>query len=345
MILGIETSCDDTSVALVDMTGAILFHRVHSQENLHGTYGGVVPEVASRAHVDVLPAMVRSALQETATSPSRLQGIAVTRGPGLLGSLLTGIAFAKGMAAPLRLPLIGVDHVQAHLRACLDSMETLEGKAIGLVISGGHTHLFRIERWPDMDLLSQTVDDAAGEAFDKGAKILGLPYPGGPSIQREAAKNTLPLLALTKKKIRTENPLDFSFSGLKTAFTLTVRKTVVDERMRALLAASLQQAIIEHVMDRIERIVALESPAHLLVGGGVSANGLLRDRLDAFAKDRGIALHLSPLSLARDNALMIAQHGRERFLAGNYTPYPYESFSPYPRETTDIRVKKSVPQS
>ena len=345
MILGIETSCDDTSVALVDMTGAILFHQIHSQENLHGTYGGVVPEVASRAHVDVLPAMVRLAFRETSSSPSALQGIAVTRGPGLLGSLLTGISFAKGMAVPLRLPLIGVDHVQAHLRACVDSMETLRGKTIGLVISGGHTHLFRTERWPDMELLSQTVDDAAGEAFDKGAKILGLSYPGGPSIQKEAEKNTLPLLPLTKKRIRTENPLDFSFSGLKTAFSLLVRKIGVDERTRSLLAASLQQAIVSHVMDRMEQVVSQEFPTHLLVGGGVSANALLRRSLDAFAKSRGVSLHLSPLSLARDNALMIARHGRELFLSGHYTSYPYESFSPYPRETTDVRVKKNVSHS
>ena len=344
LILGIETSCDDTSVALVDMTGAILFHQIHSQESLHGTYGGVVPEVASRAHVEVLPSLVRSAFLDTGLSPSQLQGIAVTRGPGLLGSLLTGISFAKGIGSAFRLPLIGVDHVQAHLRACVDSMESLRGKAIGLVISGGHTHLFRIENWPTMELVSQTVDDAAGEAFDKGAKLLGLPYPGGPSIQKEAEKNTLPLLPLTKKRIRTENPLDFSFSGLKTAFSLLVRKTELNERTRPLLAASLQHAIVEHVLDRIEQTVIQESPSHLLVGGGVSANSLLRKKLQVFSEQQGMTLHLSPLSLARDNALMIARHGRELFLSGMYTPYPYTSFSPYTREASDVRVKKTVLQ-
>ncbi len=327
------------------MTGAILFHQIHSQESLHGTYGGVVPEVASRAHVEVLPSLVRSAFRETGSSASQLQGIAVTQGPGLLGSLLTGITFAKGMGVPFRLPLIGVDHVQAHLRACVDSMESVQGKAIGLVISGGHTHLFRIEKWPSMDLISQTVDDAAGEAFDKGAKLLGLSYPGGPSIQKEAEKNTLPLLPLTKKKIRTEYPLDFSFSGLKTAFSLLVRRMELDERTRPLLAASLQHAIVSHVMDRLEQAALQESPSYLLVGGGVSANALLRRSLEAFSKRQGVTLHLSPLSLARDNALMIAQHGRELFLSGNYTAYPYVSFTPYTREANDVRVKKNVLQS
>ncbi|MHB1927271.1 MAG: tRNA (adenosine(37)-N6)-threonylcarbamoyltransferase complex transferase subunit TsaD [Leptospirillum sp.] len=341
MIIGIETSCDDTSVALVDMTGAVLFHRIHSQENLHESFGGVVPEVASRAHVDVLPSLVREAFSVSRTRPGQLAGVAVTRGPGLLGSLLTGMAYAKGLAAPLKLPLIGVDHIGAHLRACVESADEIRGKAIGLVISGGHTHLFRIDKWPELILLSQTVDDAAGEAFDKGAKILGLSYPGGPSIQKEALRNTLPLLPLTRKNIRTESPWDFSFSGLKTAFALLVQKVGVTSLTRPQLAASLQQAIVSHVMDRMEKIVASESPDVLLVGGGVSANALLRSRLEELALTCGMDLCLSPIPLARDNALMIARHGRELYLAGQYFAYPYKALFPYPRDLSDVRSRKT----
>lgn len=340
MILGIETSCDDTSVALVDKTGAVLFHQTHSQDNLHSNYGGVVPEVACRAHVEILPGLVREALKKASILPADLHGIAVTQGPGLLGSLLTGIAFAKGLASGNRTPIIGVDHIKAHLRASIFSPGDLQGKSIGLVISGGHTHLYRISSWPKLEKISQTVDDAAGEAFDKGAKLLGLPYPGGPSLQREAEKNTSPILSLTKRAIRTENLLDFSFSGLKTAFALLVRKMEVTDANRPQLAASLQEAIVSHVMDRIERIVSLESPDHILVGGGVSANALLRERVTALCLSRGICLHLSPLALSGDNALMVANLGAEVLLSGIFYPYPYIDLTPFTRDRSDCRPGK-----
>ncbi|MHB8422528.1 MAG: tRNA (adenosine(37)-N6)-threonylcarbamoyltransferase complex transferase subunit TsaD [Leptospirales bacterium] len=342
MILGIETSCDDTSVALVDKTGAILFHHTHSQDNLHRSYGGVVPEVACRAHVKMLPSLVREALQTASISPSDLSGIAVTQGPGLLGSLLTGISFAKGLASPDRIPIIGVDHIKAHLRASISSPDELGGKSIGLVISGGHTHLYRISSWPKLEKISQTVDDAAGEAFDKGAKLLGLPYPGGPSLQHEADKNIFPILSLTKRAVRTENALDFSFSGLKTAFALLVRKSGVTEENRPQLAASLQEAIVSHVMDRIERVFALETPDHLLVGGGVSANALLREKLKSLCREKGICLHLSPLELSRDNALMVANIGAEILLSGIFHPYPYFDLIPFTRDRSDCRSGKST---
>ncbi|MHB1287442.1 MAG: tRNA (adenosine(37)-N6)-threonylcarbamoyltransferase complex transferase subunit TsaD [Leptospirales bacterium] len=344
MILGIETSCDDTSVALVDKTGAILFHHIHSQDSLHEAFGGVVPEVACRAHVETLPYLVKEAMKSGGLSYSDLSGIAVTQGPGLLGSLLTGISFAKGLASAYRIPIIGVDHVKAHLRAAIPSPDALSGKSIGLVISGGHTHLYRVSDWPDLVKISQTVDDAAGEAFDKGAKLLGLTYPGGPSLQREATKNTLPILSLTKKSIRTEGPIDFSFSGLKTAFALLVRKVGVSDETRPLLAASLQEAIISHVMSRLERVIEAESPDHLMLGGGVSANSLLRDRVESLCTKKNVRLHLSPLPLARDNALMVAMMGGELLHSGYYHSYPYHDLVPYTRDRSDFRYEKKFPE-
>ncbi len=340
MILGIETSCDDTSVALVDKTGAVLFHHIHSQDNLHESFGGVVPEVACRAHVETLPRLVQEALEKSSVSYADLSGIAVTQGPGLLGSLLTGISFAKGLASGYRLPIIGVDHIKAHLRASISSPETLHGKSVGLVISGGHTHLYRVSRWPNLVKIAQTVDDAAGEAFDKGAKLLGLPYPGGPSLQIEAQKNTLPILPLTKRAVRTEDPSDFSFSGLKTAFALLVRKLGVTDETRPQFAASLQEAIVSHVLNRLERVIEVESPDHLLLGGGVSANALLRKRVEELCAIRGVSLHLSSLSLARDNALMVARLGGELLSSGSFYPYPYYDLIPYTRDRSDHRFGK-----
>lgn len=331
-------------MALVDKTGAVLFHHIHSQDYLHGAFGGVVPEVACRAHVEILPFLVKEAMKSGGLSYSDLSGIAVTQGPGLLGSLLTGISFAKGLASAYRLPIIGVDHVKAHLRAAIPFPDVLSGKSIGLVISGGHTHLYRVSDWPDLVKISQTVDDAAGEAFDKGAKLLGLAYPGGPSLQNEASKNTLPILSLTRKSIRTEGPIDFSFSGLKTAFALLVRKLGVTDETRPQLAASLQEAIVSHVMSRLERVIEAESPDHLLLGGGVSANSLLRAKVESLCMKNNLRIHLSPLSLARDNALMVARLGGELLHSGSYHPYPYFELVPYTRDRSDIRYEKNLPE-
>lgn len=327
-------------MALVDSTGAILFDQVLSQDSLHHDFGGVVPELACRAHAEILPALLRETLSTANVRCDSLEALAVTRGPGLLGSLLIGIGFAKGLAFPGKLPIVGVDHIKAHLRATFKNDKEISGKSLGLVISGGHTHLYRVLAWPHIEQISQTVDDAAGEAFDKGAKLLGLPYPGGPHLERIAKSNDQPLLPLTRGPVRTDHPLDFSFSGMKTAFFHLVKKVGITEYTLSNLAASLQSAITAHVIQRMEKALDEEQPDHLLVGGGVSANMHLRDALQDLCESRKVIIHLSPRSLARDNALTVALLGRELLDLGQYSRYPYVDLVPFTRSGHDSRKGK-----
>lgn len=332
-LLGIETSCDDTSVALVDETGATLFLETLGQESLHERYGGVVPEVASRAHAQILPVLVQKAFQQTNTDITDLFAIAVTRGPGLSGSLLVGVSFAKGIAFPHSLPIVPVHHVIAHLRGAFDSTADLRGKTLGLVVSGGHTHLYDVTHWPKLKMISRTVDDAAGETFDKGGKLMGLPFPGGPEIERMARSNTRPVFPLTKGPIRTEDPLNFSFSGMKTAFSLKLRQVSIstDERLssedQSLWADSLQTAILDHLFSRIARVVEAESPNTFLLGGGVAINRVLRERMSALCQKKGIHLLMAPPKLCGDNALSIALIGLDSMRQGLFTPFPYRELS------------------
>ncbi len=328
-------------MALVDSTGAILFDQVLSQDYLHRDFGGVVPELACRAHAEILPALLREALSTANIHFDSLDAMAVTRGPGLLGSLLIGIGFAKGLAFPRKLPIVGVDHIKAHLRATFKNAKEISGKSLGLVISGGHTHLYQVKAWPQIEQISQTVDDAAGEAFDKGAKLLGLPYPGGPHLERVAIANDRPLLPLTRGPIRTVHPLDFSFSGMKTAFFHLVQKVGVSESTLPNLAASLQGAITAHVIQRMEKALDEEKPDHLMVGGGVSANMHLRDALQDLCESRNVSIHLSPRSLARDNALTVALLGIDLLELGQYSRYPYVDLVPFTRSGQDTRKGKN----
>ena len=332
-LLGIETSCDDTSVALVDETGATLFLETLGQETLHERYGGVVPEVASRAHAQILPSLVQKAFQETNTDISELLAIAVTRGPGLSGSLLVGVSFAKGLAFPHEIPIVPVHHIIAHLRGAFDQISDLHGKTLGLVVSGGHTHLYDVTRWPKLKLISRTVDDAAGETFDKGGKLMGLPFPGGPAIERMASVNTRSILPLTKGPIRTEDPLNFSFSGMKTAFSLKLRQTihanagVLSCEDQSLWADSLQTAILDHLFSRITKVIEAESPDTFLLGGGVAINRALRTRMEKLCHQKGINLLMAPPKLCGDNALSIAMIGLDSMKQGLFSPFPYRNFS------------------
>ena len=334
MILALETSCDDTSVALVDLTGAILFHRSLSQISLHAPFGGVVPELASRTHALHLPRLVEEAFRESGREISELSAAALTIGPGLSGGLLAAIAYLKGLCFFSRIPLIPVHHVRAHLRVAVGSLDEIPPEALGLVVSGGHTHLYRLSRWPDLELLARTTDDAAGEAFDKGAKALGLPYPGGPEIERLASRHEGPVDRLVKS-IQTPSSFDMSFSGLKTAFVSLVSREGKEPERQPFLAASCQEAIISHIIDRVGKALRHFHPPALLVGGGVAANGAFRKALEALCGETGVSLHVAPRPLCGDNAVMVALMGLEIFRSGQFSSFPYDEIGPRPRWDED----------
>ncbi|MBS0195857.1 MAG: tRNA (adenosine(37)-N6)-threonylcarbamoyltransferase complex transferase subunit TsaD [Planctomycetes bacterium] len=318
LILGLESSCDETAAAVVESGRRVLSSVVASQTDLHAEYGGVVPEIASRAHVERVLPMVREALAQAGVGLGMIDAIAVGNRPGLIGCLLVGVAAAKALAWSLGKPLIGIDHVQAHLYSGLlesDADATLP--ALGLVVSGGHTSLYRIESWTHFVRLGATMDDAMGEAFDKAATILGLPHPGGPNLDALSRTPGANERAVDFPISRiAPGSLDFSFSGLKTAMLYAARGVpgaratppppLTDQR-RADLAASFSRAAVQAVLIKLDR--ALGEPAQysaLYTGGGVTANSRLRRELAGFAEQRGIALHLPPLKYCVDNAAMIA---------------------------------------
>ena len=319
MILAIETSCDDTCAAVVD--GArILSNVVSSQAEFHERYGGVVPEVASRHHLELLNAVVAAALDEAGAELADAYEIAVTQGPGLIGALLVGLSSAKAIAAAHRKPLIPVDHLHGHVAANFLDPDPLEPPFLCLIASGGHTLLAGVREPGAFETLGSTVDDAAGEAFDKGARLLGLGYPGGPAIQR-AAEDGDPE-AFEFPVAMSERGLDFSFSGLKTSLVYRVRDLGPEEteRRTADLAASYQRAIADQLVAKLERAARSEEWPAIALGGGVAANAELRDRTSALCGELGLRLKLVPISLCTDNAAMIAS-------AARFTePIPYPDY-------------------
>ena len=309
MILAIETSCDDTCAAVVD--GArILSNVVSSQAEFHERYGGVVPEVASRHHLELLNAVVGAALEEPGVELAEIDSIAVTQGPGLIGALLVGLSSAKAMAAAHRKPLIPVDHLHGHVAANFLEPDPLEPPFLCLIASGGHTLLAGVREHGSFETLGSTVDDAAGEAFDKGARLLGLGYPGGPAIQR-AAEGGDPG-AFEFPVAMSERGLDFSFSGLKTSLVYRVRDLGAEEteRRRADLAASFQRAITGQLVAKLERAARSGDWPAIALGGGVAANAALRERTESLCGELGLRLKLVPISLCTDNAAMIASAAR-----------------------------------
>jgi N6-L-threonylcarbamoyladenine synthase len=306
LILGIETSCDDTCAAVITRDGDICANVISSQ-GVHDRYGGVVPEIASRHHLELIGAVVDDALGQAGATFSDLELIAVTRGPGLVGALLVGLASAKALAAAHELPLAPVDHLHGHVAAGFLAPEPFEPPFLCLLASGGHTLLAHVsDRGPGFEVLGQTLDDAAGEAFDKGARLLGLGYPGGPALERLARGGDPE--AFEFPIARGVPGLDFSFAGLKTALLYRVRELSPEElaRRRADLAASYQRAIVEALALRVERGLAQTGLRRLAVGGGVAANGPLRERVGALE----VALDVPPIALCTDNAAMIASAGR-----------------------------------
>ena len=306
MILALETSCDDTCAAVITVEGEIKANVISSQ-GIHDRFGGVVPEIASRHHLELIGPAVEDALAQARVALADLELIAVTRGPGLVAALLVGLATAKGLAAAHELPLAPVDHLHGHIAAGFLGPAGLEPPFLCLVASGGHTFVARVsDRGPDYEILGQTLDDAAGEAFDKGARLLGLGYPGGAALERLAREGDPEAFAFpTAARLR---GLDFSFAGLKTALLYRVRDLgeAEAERRRADLAASYQRAIVESLALRVERALASTGLEGLAVGGGVAANGPLRERLAGL----GVKLSVPPRELCTDNGAMIASAAR-----------------------------------
>jgi N6-L-threonylcarbamoyladenine synthase len=301
LVLGVETSCDETAAGLVTADGRALANVVASQAELHARYGGVVPEVASRRHLELVAPVVAEALGEANVELEDVDGIAVTRGPGLIGALLVGLSAAKALAWSRRLPLVPVNHLHGHVASLYLQPEPVEPPFLGLLASGGHTLLLEVRERSGFSVLGTTLDDAAGEAFDKGARLLGLGYPGGAAIDRLAREGDPHAFAFPVARVP---GLDFSFSGLKTALLYTVRDLEPEEleRRRADLAASYQRAIIRALVERTREASEATGLEQLAVVGGVAANSELRQSLPDAA--------LAPLELCTDNAVMIASAAR-----------------------------------
>lgn len=333
-ILGIESSCDDTSAAVIK--DGILLSNVIASQKVHENYGGVVPELASRAHQENIVPVVSEALRQAGIKKEELSAIAFTRGPGLLGSLLVGTSFAKGMAISLDIPLIDVNHLHAHvLSHFIKKTETdkvPEFPFLCLLVSGGNSQIVLVRSFSDMEILGKTIDDAAGEAFDKCAKLMGLPYPGGPHIDKLAKSGDPTKFKFSKPRIP---GLDYSFSGLKTSFLYTLRDCLEEdpdfvEKNRADLAASLQSTIIEILMDKLEKALKLNPVKHISIGGGVSANSGVREAVEKFCNAKGITAWVPERIFTTDNAAMVAMAGYFKYLENDFCSL---SAPPYSRVT------------
>lgn len=312
--LGIETSCDETSCAILENGGSILSNITSSSFKKHQPYGGIVPEIASRHSLEQIHFVLREVLREARKKLSEIDLIAVTCGPGLIGSLLVGISFARAMAFARKMDLIGVNHLEAHLEANFIGRRWTKEPFLGLVVSGGHT-LLVLHHHGKYRRLGETVDDAIGEAYDKVAKLMGLGYPGGPILDRLAKDGNPHRFRFTKPKM--DDELDFSFSGIKTAILHLVQDLKNDlKKETSNLAASFQQAVISWLIEGVRKACLKTGVKTVLVGGGVSANSLLRSRLVEMTREMNLSILIPPLPLTNDNAAMIAKSGYERFRRG-----------------------------
>jgi N6-L-threonylcarbamoyladenine synthase len=323
-LLLLETTCDETAAAVVTDSLQVLGSVVATQDELHGRFGGVVPEIASRAHVERILPVIHEALSRSGIALTDLSAVAVATTPGLAGSLLVGLSAAKALCVALEVPLVAINHLQAHIYACRMAAGKDIFPCIGLIVSGGHTSLYRCRGPLDFELLGGTIDDAAGEAFDKVASLLGLPFPGGPAIQRAAASGNAQAYRFPRAFLGDDKRLEFSFSGLKTAVRYQIFPPGSQPRQPSTaeladLAASFQEAIVDCLVDK--SLVALRRTGLkvLGIGGGVAANARLRERLSAECLQHGIELIIPPLDLCTDNAVMGAI-AVERFRAGLFEP-------------------------
>lgn len=311
-VLGIETSCDDTGVALYDGASGLIGHRLASQAALHAEYGGVVPELASRDHIRALLPLVAGLLKDAGSR--RLDGIAYTEGPGLAGALLVGAAFAHALAYAYRIPAIGIHHLEGHLLAPMLDPNPPQFPFLALLVSGGHTLLVDVSGNGNYRKLGESIDDAAGEAFDKTAQLLGLGYPGGPAVERLAREGRPGPYHFTRPL--KESGLDFSFSGLKTQVLLAVRAGLSDRQAAADLARAFQEAVVDVLVTKTMRALAQVGRSRVVIAGGVGANSALRAAFDQAAQRAGIAVHYPRLEFCTDNGAMIAYAGIRR-LAGS----------------------------
>ncbi len=317
LILGIETSCDETAAAVVRDGREVLSSAVATQIAEHRIYGGVVPEIASRRHAEAIVPVVREALEKSGKTLEELDGVAVTYAPGLIGALLVGVNFAKGLSLSAGLPLVPVHHLRGHIAANYLSHADLEPPFLCLVVSGGHSHIVAVESYTRLSILGRTRDDAAGEAFDKAARAMGIPYPGGVELDRIAETGDDSAYPLPRPRVAGA-PLDFSFSGLKTAALnlLNGAKQRGEEIDVPDLCASYRKAVVEYLIDHFLRAARETGMKTLAVAGGVSANRLLRRRLTALCAEQGYRLCMPELSLCGDNAAMIAAQGYYELLNG-----------------------------
>lgn len=322
VILGIESSCDDTSAAVVK--DGVLLSNVIASQTVHENYGGVVPELASRAHQQNILPVVSEALRQAGVGLSDISAIAFTRGPGLLGSLLVGTSFAKGLAISLDIPTIDVNHLHAHALAEFIRTDTdspvPEFPYICLLVSGGNSQIIMVKSPSDMEILGRTIDDAAGEAFDKCAKVMGLPYPGGPHIDRLASEGNPDAFKFSKPHI---SGLDYSFSGLKTSFLYTLRDalrkdTGFVEKNKADLAASLQRTIVDILMHKLSLAVDQYPVKQIAIGGGVSANSAVRNAVAGFCEKKGIKAWIPERRFTTDNAAMVASAAYFKYLDSDF---------------------------
>lgn len=332
IILGIESSCDDTSAAVIK--DGILLSNVIASQSVHEAYGGVVPELASRAHQQNIVPVVSEAIKRADIDKSELSAIAFTAGPGLIGSLLVGTSFAKGLATALNIPMVNVNHLHGHVLSHFikedENTEVPTFPYMCLLISGGNSQIILVENYNKMQILGQTIDDAAGEAFDKCAKVMGLPYPGGPHIDRLAQIGDANKFKFSKPHIP---GLDYSFSGLKTSFLYTLRDELKKnpnfiEENQADLAASLQKTIIDILIDKLDKAVK-EHPEikQIAIGGGVSANSGVRDAVAKFCEKRGIKAFIPKRAFTTDNAAMVAIAGYFKYLDKDFCPLDIAPFA------------------
>ena len=316
LTLGIETSCDDTGVAVLKNDNEVLCEFLSSQIKDHSRFGGVIPEFAARKHLENLLPLVDAALNECKISGQELNLIAVTRGPGLMGSLIVGVQTAKALSQVWNVPLIGVNHLEGHLFAPLVEAVDLEPPFLSLIVSGGHTEIIKVNSFGDYELLGQTRDDAAGEAYDKAARILGLKYPGGPEIDK-LAKNGNPKAFNFPVPLKNTDKIEFSFSGLKTALLWQVKKFEDDKKEIPIndLCASFQKSVTESLISKLNLAVKITGIKKVSASGGVSANSALRE---ALKNNKNFRAWLPELKRCTDNAVMIAMAGRNSYKRGNY---------------------------
>lgn len=318
-VLGIESSCDETGVAVVDTAKGLLAHALHSQIAMHQAYGGVVPELASRDHIRRVIPLIETVLAEAKISLEDIDAVAYTAGPGLAGALLVGASVAQAFAWSHDLPTIPIHHLEGHLLSPMLAEPVPEFPFVALLVSGGHTQIMRVDGVGQYELLGETLDDAAGEAFDKSAKLLGLPYPGGPHLSKLAQQGDASVYELPRP-MKHSGDLDFSFSGLKTAVLTTLRKIEqegeITEQQRANLAASVQEAIVDVLGYKAIKAMKQTGLKRLVVAGGVGANLQLREFLESQMQKLGGKVYFPPLNLCTDNGAMIAHAAAERIKAG-----------------------------